>query len=82
MRHADGIEFRDFRVRLEQPDFRPAMVFDDVLGLRLAGVDFGAKSGDPVMILQDVRETAFDGLQFPNDSQEKIRQLESNSQPK
>jgi polygalacturonase len=80
VRHAQGLEFRNVRLRLEQPDFRPAMTFDDVAGLRLAGVDFGETSGEPVMLLDNVSETAFDDLQFPKDSHEKIRRLKNDSQ--
>jgi polygalacturonase len=77
VRHAEGIEFRNCRVTLRQPDYRPAMVFDDVRGLRLNKVNLGPMSGEPVMVLKDVNEAVFKGVKYPKNSrkQERIRRL-------
>jgi len=77
VRHAEGIEFRNCHVTLKQPDFRPAMVFDDVRGLRLARVNIGPVSGEPVIVLKDVNEAVFQGVKYPRNSrkQEQIRRL-------
>lgn len=37
MRHAAGITLRDVRLRTATPDARPALVHDDVVGLRVSG---------------------------------------------
>lgn len=38
VRHVKGLAIRNFRISLETPDFRPALVFDDVKGLFLEQV--------------------------------------------
>jgi polygalacturonase len=75
VRHAEGIEFRNCRLRLEQPDFRPALVADDVQGLRLEGVDFGPSSGEPVAVLDNVRDAEVGEVNFPEGAREKIRRV-------
>lgn len=79
VRHAEGIQFRGVRVQLEQSDFRPAMVFDDVHGLELEGVNFGSQSGEPVLVFNNAPDVVVDHLQFPAGSHEKIRNLPDNS---
>jgi polygalacturonase len=78
VRHAEGIEFRNCRITLKQADYRPAMVFDDVRGLRLAKVNLGPLSGKPVMVLNDVNEAVFAGVKYPKDigKKDQIRRLE------
>lgn len=79
VRHAAGIGFTNCRVTLRQADFRPAMVFDDVQGLRLARVDLGPVSGEPVMVLNGVKESVLQDVQYPKDSREQIRRLGNSS---
>jgi len=75
VRHAQGIQFTNCHFALKNADFRPAMVFDDVQKLDLAAVDLGPVSGEPAMILKDVNEAAFDQIQYPRSSQDRIRRL-------
>ena len=79
VRHAEGIEFSNVCVRLKQPDFRSAMVFDDVHGLGLSGVDFGSQSGEPVLVFDNTPDVAINHLQFPEENHEKIRRIPANA---
>jgi polygalacturonase len=73
MRHAEGIEFRNFRVRIQQKDFRPAMVFDDVRDVHLNQVDLGSLSGAPVIVLNNVHKAEVKDVRYPVGSGEKVR---------
>lgn len=42
VRHAEGLTLRDWRLQLRGKDSRPAIVYDDVTGLREEGVDIVA----------------------------------------
>ncbi len=64
VRHAEGIHFRNVRLSFEHPDSRPALVFDDVSDLGLEKTVVASASENPAMILEQVREAAFD-VQFP-----------------
>ena len=78
LRHAQGIEFRNCRVTLKNPDYRPAMVFDDVRGLRLTKMNLGAVSGKPTVVLNDVNDATFKGVKYPRgiSKQDRVRRLE------
>jgi polygalacturonase len=81
VRHAEGIEFHNLRITLKQPDYRPAMVFDDVRGVRLDRVNIGPVSGEPVIVLNDVKDAVFKDVQYPKDTsqQEQIHRLGNSS---
>ena len=53
VRHVDGIELKNIRLRTKEADFRPAFVFDDVTNLRLEGADLPL-SRKAQVILNDV----------------------------
>ena len=72
-RHAEAIELRRFRVSLKREDFRPAMVFDDLRGLRLDHVGMGPRSGKPVIVLNDASETLLRRVDYPKSTSEKLR---------
>lgn len=44
-RHVRGLAVHDLRLRLDRPDPHPAIVCDDVAGLRTAGLDLPAPAG-------------------------------------
>jgi len=73
VRHTEGIEFYNCHVSLQQPDFRPAFVFDDVRDLRMHTVGLGSQSGEPAMILNNVHDAAYSDIKFPEGMVEKIR---------
>jgi len=73
VRHAEGIEFRNCRLTLQKPDYRPAMIFDDVRKLSIDGLEIGPISGEPVILLNNVSETSIKGIQYPKHTPEKSR---------
>jgi polygalacturonase len=78
-RHAEGIELRGFRVTLKMPDFRPAMVFDDVRRLSLDRVAVGPIGGSPAIVLNDAREALVKSVNYPTDAPEKLRLMGTSS---
>jgi hypothetical protein len=46
VRHVEGLNMRNVRVRWEEPDLRPAMIFDDVKRLDLDGFEAATAAGD------------------------------------
>jgi Glycosyl hydrolases family 28 len=55
VRHASGLTMRNVRIKIKAPDYRPAMVFDDVKGLGMQEVEVmgDEKAGDH-QVLKDV----------------------------
>lgn len=64
VRHARGIRFENVHFKLEKPDFRPAMVFDRVDGLRLASLEIGPGGGAPVLLANEVRDVELNQVPF------------------
>jgi len=59
-RHAKDLTFRNVRLHTAQPDLRHAMVFDDVEGLRIEGLQAAQADGAaPAVRLTRVREAEF-----------------------
>lgn len=54
-RHVEGLTLRNVRVHWQQPDARPALIFDDVAGLELDGFKTDTPVGGPVVWLNQVR---------------------------
>jgi hypothetical protein len=49
VRHAKGIQMKNITLKLEDRDFRPAFVFDDVDGLSMHGIDLPAESSSQIV---------------------------------
>lgn len=61
-RHAEGLVLRNVRVRWQDPDLRPAAIFDDVNQLDLDGFDADTAAGsEPVVWLNQVRGATIRG---------------------
>ena len=61
-RHAEGLVFRNFRVRSQEPDLRPALIFDNVNDLELDGFHADAAAGSqPVIWINQVRGALING---------------------
>lgn len=57
VRHAEGIQMKNVSLKLDDYDFRPALVFDDVKGIDLDNVKFPESLKHSQIVLKDV--TAF-----------------------
>lgn len=65
VRHAKGITLQNVQLKLQQTDYRPACVFDDVQALQLDEVNIPVCNTLPVMVLNNVKEHRFYKLSLP-----------------
>ena len=66
VRHADRVRLRNIEVIADKPDFRPAVVCDDVNDLILAGLELSAPAGGaPVFDLRNTRRAFLTGMRAP-----------------
>jgi len=59
VRHANGISFKNVKVTLDDTDFRPAFVFDDVQNLNMEQIDLPKEKKNQV-VLKSVNESNID----------------------
>ena len=71
VRHAKNIEMSNLTLTLEDMDFRPGFVFDDVHGLHLQDTNL------PIGMNQQVILKNVTGEQFDNASSNQVRRLTS-----
>jgi len=50
VRHASGISIKDIRFSLDESDFRPAFVFDDVSGVEMAEIEIPTLSKGQIIL--------------------------------
>ncbi len=55
VRHVKGITMKNIILKLENPDFRPAFVFDDVLGLDMNEIHIAPKANKEEIVLYKVQ---------------------------
>lgn len=72
VRHAEGIQLKNFRIITMQEDFRQAMIFDDVKGLTLQDVTVSGSKQLPVIIMQNVIDPSSKGVKLPVDSKKAV----------
>jgi len=65
VRHAKDIKLSNFKVHVKQPDFRPAMVFDDVAGLMLDRVSVPKENTLPALVYKSVTKKSINDFQGP-----------------
>ncbi|MEO6036961.1 MAG: glycosyl hydrolase family 28 protein, partial [Saprospiraceae bacterium] len=53
VRHVQGLKMKNVRLECIEPDFRPALVFDEVQGLVLRRVSVAGRGGKPVAVYRD-----------------------------
>jgi len=54
-RHAAGIKFDNVTLRVQDKDYRPALVCDDVRNIALNGFHVGSAGSEPVLVFNDVQ---------------------------
>jgi hypothetical protein len=54
VRHVDGLKMKNISFSLEEPDFRSAIVFEDVQNLEVDGLKLDAKGGDKALVMRNV----------------------------
>jgi hypothetical protein len=70
-RHVKNLRLLNTQVAFEREDLRPALVCEDVAGLRIA--DFAAPNTNPVMVLRDTRDAWLEGNRAPQENQVYLR---------
>jgi len=55
VRHAEGLKMKNVRLRCVEPDFRSALVFDEVKKLSLRDVSVRGRGGQPVTVFRNTR---------------------------
>ncbi len=61
LRHAKGIVIRNLRLELAAPDYRPAIVAEDVDGLEIIGLRATVSGKEPLIRLRDTRAALVEG---------------------
>lgn len=59
VRHVNGISMKNIKLTLDNPDFRPAFVFDDVKGIQMEKITVPKKQKGQI-ILKNSKETGLD----------------------
>ena len=70
-RHVKNLRLLDVQVSCEHEDLRPALVCEDVAGLRIA--DFAAPNSNPLMVLRDTRDAWLESSRAPQGNQVYLR---------
>lgn len=65
VRHAEGISISNFKVNLQQPDFRPALVFDDVNGLSLNSLAVPQTTTLPAIVYKAITNFTTGNIMLP-----------------
>ncbi|SEW25310.1 Glycosyl hydrolases family 28 [Chitinophaga sp. YR573] len=65
IRHAEGISLKNVRVSYLQDDFRPAIVSDDVNGLKINALSIPSMMEPPLIVLRNTNDTAFEKILLP-----------------
>ncbi|MGB3084370.1 MAG: glycoside hydrolase family 28 protein, partial [Saprospiraceae bacterium] len=62
VRHVKGILFKNIDLKIKEPDYRPAMVFDDTHNLRLESVKVRGDNKLSPIFYKDTTHVEFDNL--------------------
>ncbi|MFT3935068.1 MAG: glycosyl hydrolase family 28 protein [Chitinophagaceae bacterium] len=73
MRHANGVTFKKVTLKYVKPDFRAAILTDDVKGLKLDAVRVAAYAELPVILLNNSPKPVFTNLLLPVDAKRAIK---------
>lgn len=63
VRHAEGITMKNVRIKIKEPDYRPAVVYDDVKNSKIEGIRIeGDDKAEPIF-LHNVEKVKLTGLE-------------------
>lgn len=65
IRHAEGIKFNNVRLRYVEPDFRPAVITDDVKGIDFKNLQVAAAIEMPVLLFNNTSGETYSNLSLP-----------------
>jgi polygalacturonase len=72
VRHATGISLKNVKLEYRKPDFRPAVIFDDVQQLQVQALQIPTAQSTPVIVLKDVPAPALSGMKLPFDPKKAV----------
>ncbi len=73
LRHAEGINFSNVCIVLQNSDYRPAFVMDDVKNVNADKLVINSAPYQPLFVLQDVQDASFDNMSLPIPGSEAIK---------
>jgi polygalacturonase len=77
VRHAKGITLQNVQLKLQQPDYRPACIFDDVTALQLNELNIPVCNTLPVLILNNITNHSFGKMRLPAEEDKAIKILKN-----
>jgi hypothetical protein len=78
-RHAEGIHFTNVTLRVQNPDYRPALVCDDAAGVTLDGFHAESAGSEPVIVLNDVHGASIRNSPAPPSASRFLQKMGSTS---
>ncbi len=72
VRHVNGLQLKNIKLQYKQPDFRPAVIFDDVQQLRVEGLHIPAAQTTPVLVLKDVPAPSLSKMKLPYENNKAV----------
>jgi hypothetical protein len=78
MRHAEGIQFKNFKISYKEADFRPAMVFDDVKNVQLNNVQIPTYQELPMLYFNNTKDITINQLSIPVSQDKAIQRVNKN----
>ena len=76
VRHVDGLVFKNIVLRVEEEDFRPAFVFDDVIDLKMTDMLIFPTSRSDQIILKDVQNADWDRIRIQGREDDGVAEVE------
>ena len=76
VRHVSGLTLKNIVLRVEEEDFRPAMVFDDVKGLKLSDMLIFPTNRSDQIILKDTDDVDWDRIRIQGRNDDGVREME------
>jgi hypothetical protein len=73
IRHVDGLKMKNISFGLEEPDFRSAIVLDDVKNFEIDGLELDAKGGGNPVVLRNVTKADFKSLNIGDQKLKKVK---------
>jgi Glycosyl hydrolases family 28 len=77
-RHATGLTMSNIKIRFQEEDFRSAMVFDDVNGLKLQKIQVATGNHIPVLVLSNAKKVIMNNISLPIQNKQAIMITKNN----
>jgi len=76
-RHAEGIKFENVTLRVQDKDYRPALICDDARDIQLNGFHVESAGSEPLIVLNDVQGATIRDSAAPSGASSFIKQMGS-----